>query len=132
MTATKTHVDFLELTLPFSILPKTIKPTQITCRSQTLLDNIFINELHFNIITGNTTTDISDHLTQHVAIPGNWHTEISSQDICRRNYKNHNSDKFKGDFNTINWINLSSDKNVDDAYDSFLDEIEKIINKASK
>ena len=32
-------------------------------------------------------TDISDHLTQFVPTPGDWHTELSSQDIYRRNYK---------------------------------------------
>ena len=63
-------------------------------------------------------------------MPGDLHTELSSQDIHRRNYKNLNSDKFKENFNKINQTNLFSDKNVDDAYDSFLDEAEKkIINK---
>ena len=70
-------------------------------------------------------TDMSDHLTQFVPIPGDWHTELSSQDIYRRNYKDLNSDKFKEDFNKFNLKNLFSDKNVDDAYDSFLDETEK-------
>ena len=117
--------DFLELMLSFSFLPRIIKPTRITLRSQPLIDNIFINELQSNIVAGNITTDISDHLTQFVAIPGDLHTEISSQDIHRRNYKKLNSDKFKENFNKINWKNLFSDKNVDDAYDSFLDEAEK-------
>ena len=125
----KNTCDFLESTLSFSFLSRIIKLTQITLRSQILIDNMFINELHSNIVAGNIITDISDHLIQFVAIPGHWHTETSSQDIYRRNYKNLNSDKFKGDFNKINWTNLFSNKNVNDAYDSFLDETEKIINK---
>ena len=125
----KNTCDFLELMLSFSFLPRIIKPTWITSRYQILIDNIFVNELHSNIVAGNITTDISDHLIQFVAIPDDWHTEISSQDIYKRNYKNLNSDKFKEDFNKINWRNLFSDKNVDDAYDSFLDKTEKIINK---
>ena len=111
--------------LSFSFLPRIIKPAWITSTSQTLIDNIFINELHSKIVVRNIITDISDHLTQFVAIPGDWHTEISSQDIYRRNYKNLNSDKFKEDFIKINRTNLFSEKNVDDAYDSFLDETEK-------
>ena len=125
----KNTSDFLELLLFFSFLPRIMKPTQITSRSQTLIDNIFYNELHSNIVAGNITTDISDHLTQFVAIPGDWHTEIKNQEIYRRNYKNLNSDKFKKDFNKINWTNIFADKNVDDAYDSFLEETEKILNK---
>ena len=119
-----TH-DFLELMFSFSFLPTIIKPTWITLRSQPLIDNISINELHSNIVADNVTTDISDHLTQFVAIPGDWHTEIFSQDIYRRNYKNLNSDKFKQNLNKINRTTLFSDKNVDDAYDSFLDETKK-------
>ena len=94
-----------------------------------MIDNIFFNEIQANIISGNITTDISDHFTQFVAIPADWHTEISTEDIYRRNYKNLNSDNFKDEFGRINWANLFLDKNIDDAYDSFLEETEKLINK---
>ena len=117
------------LMFSFSFLQRIIKPTQTTLISHTLIDNIFINELHSNTVAGSITTDISDHLTQFVAIPGDQLTEISSQDIYSGNYKNLNSDKFKEDFHKINWRNLFSGKNVDDAYDSSFQETEKIINK---
>ena len=115
--------------LSFSFLPRIVKPTRITPRSQTLIDNIFFNEIQSNITAGSITMDISDHLTQFLAIPDDWHSEITSEDIYRRNYKNLNSDKFKEEFGRINWTNLFLDKNVDDAYDSFLEETEKLINK---
>ena len=125
----KNTCDFLELILSFSFLPRIVKPTRITPRSQILIDSIFFNEIQANIIVGNITTDISDHLTQFVAMPGDWHTEISTEDIYRRNYKNLNPDNFKDEFGRINWGNLFLDKNIDDAYDSFLEETEKLINK---
>ena len=59
-----------ELMFSFSFLQRIIKPTQTTLISHTLIDNIFINELHSNTVAGSITTDISDHLTQFVAIPG--------------------------------------------------------------
>ena len=37
---------------------------QITANSKTLTDNIFYNDVTNNIISGNITTSISDHLTQ--------------------------------------------------------------------
>ena len=125
----KNSGDFLELMLSFSFLPRIIKPTRITSRSKTLIDNIFINEHYSNIVAGNITTDISDHLTQFVAIPGDWHAEMQGQETYRRNYKKLNSGKFKEDFNKINWINLLTGKGVDDAYDTFLEETEKLIDK---
>ena len=45
------------------------------------------------------------------------------------NYNKLNHDKFKEDFNKINWTNLFSVDNIDTAYDSFLDQVEKLIDK---
>ena len=77
-----------------------MNPTRITPRSQTLIDNIFYNEVQSKIIAGNIATDISDHLTQFIAIPGR-HTEHLNADIYRRNYKTLNHDKFNEDLNKI-------------------------------
>ena len=126
----KSTSDFLELMLSFSFLPQIIKPTRITPGSQTLIDNIFLNELYSNVIAGNITTDISDHLTQFVAIPAQKHfLENKKQDVYKRNYKNFDYIKFKEDFNKISWKNLFAVDNVDTAYDLFLEKIQKLIDK---
>ena len=96
----KNKCNFLELMLYFSFMPQIMNPTRITPRSQTLIDNIFCNEVQPKIIAGNITTDISDDLTQFIVIPGR-HTEHLNEDIYRRNYKTLNHDKFKEDFNKI-------------------------------
>ena len=88
--------------LSFSFLPRIIKPTRVTLRSQTLIDNIFYTELDKNILAGNITTDISDHLTQFVAIPVQGPLSPEKNDIYKWNYKNFNSEKFKENFNKIN------------------------------
>ena len=77
-----------------------MNPTRTTPRSQTLIDNIFYNEVQPKIIVVNIATDISDHLTQFIAIPGR-HTEHLNADIYRRNYKTLNHDKFNEDLNKI-------------------------------
>ena len=125
----KNTCDFLEHMLSFSFLPRIIKPTCITPRSQTLIDNIFYAELDKNILAGNITTDISDHLTQFVAIPVQGPLSTEKNDIYKRNYKNFNSEKFKEDFNKINWKNLFSNASVDNAYDSLPEEAHKLIDK---
>ena len=117
--------------LSFSFLPRLIKRTRITPRSQTLIDNIFFNGIQANIVTGNIVTEISDHLTQFISIPHEGIIDIKNNnaDIYRRNFKNLNHDKFKEDFNKINWKNLFSADNTDTAYDSFLDNFEKLLDK---
>ena len=111
-------------------MPRIIKPTRIAPRSQTLIDNIILQwSSQPNIIAGNITSDISDRLTQFLAIPEDWHTEIPRDDVYRRNYKNLNFDKFKEDFDKIDWATLFSVKNIDVAYDFFLQESDKLTNK---
>ena len=117
--------------LSYSFLPRIIKPTRITPRTKTPIDNISFNGLQSNIIAGNITTDISDHLTQFISIRHEGIPDIENYNtnICRRNYNKLNHDKFKEDFNKINWTNLFSVNNIDTACDSFLDQVEKLIDK---
>ena len=125
----KNTCDFLESMLSFSFTPKIMNPTKITPRSQTLIDNIFYNEVQPKIIAGNIATDISDHLIQFIVIPGKWHTEHLNEDIYRRNYKTLNHDKFKGDFHKIDWATLLYGNNINVAFDNFLEKVGSLINK---
>ena len=119
----KNTCDFLELMLSFSFMPEIMNPTRITPRSQALTDNILYIEVQPKIIAGNIATDISDRLIQFIAIPGKWHTEHLNEVIYRRKYKTLNHNKFKEDFNKIDWATLLSDDNIDVAYDNFLEKL---------
>ena len=114
--------------LSFSLMLRIMNPNRITPRSKTLIDNIFYNEVQSKIIAGNIATDISDHLTQFIAIPGRY-TEHSNEDIYRRNYKTINQDQFKEDFNKIDWATLLPGNNIDVAYNNFLENVEDLISK---
>ena len=56
---TNKFVDSLALNL---VIPVTSHPTRITAHSNTLMDNIFSNFIDPDIISGNLTATISDHL----------------------------------------------------------------------
>ena len=47
---------------PMLFFPRTNSLTQITANSQTLIDNIFCNDVTKNIVSGNITASISGHL----------------------------------------------------------------------
>ena len=110
-------------------MPKILNPTRIIPRSQTLIDNIFYNEVQPKIIAGNIARDISHHLIQFTAIPGKWHTEHLNENIYRRNYKTLNHYKFKEGFNKTDWVTLLSGNNIYVTYDNFLEKVENLINK---
>ena len=56
--------EFLDSLASNSFIPLILQPTRITSHSNTLIDNIFSNVIDPDIISGNLTATISDHLSQ--------------------------------------------------------------------
>ena len=54
--------DFLDSLASNSIIPYILQPTNLTSHSKTLTDKIFSKILSSEIISGNITATISDHL----------------------------------------------------------------------
>ena len=61
--------EFLDSLASNSFIPLILQPTRITSHSNTLIDNIFSNVIDPDIISGNLTTTISDHLPRFAIIP---------------------------------------------------------------
>ena len=60
--------EFLDSLASNSFIPLILQPTRITSHSNTLIDNIFSNVIDPDIILGNLTATISDHLPQFAII----------------------------------------------------------------
>ena len=61
--------EFLDSLASNSFISLILQRTRITSHSNTLIDNIFSNVIHPDIISGNLTATISNHLPQCVIIP---------------------------------------------------------------
>ena len=48
--------------------PLITSPTRVTSKTKTLIDNIFYNEFCSNIVSGNLTVGVSDHMPQFALI----------------------------------------------------------------
>ena len=55
-----------------SIIPYILQPTRLTSHSKTLIDNIFSNILSSEIVSGNLTATIFDHLPQFLFAPNTF------------------------------------------------------------
>ena len=60
--------EFLDSLASNSFIPLILQPTRITSHSNTLIDNVCSNVIDPDIISGNLTAIISDHLPQFVII----------------------------------------------------------------
>ena len=61
--------EFLDSLASSIFFPYIIQPTWVTSNSKTITDNIFSNIISTDIISGNLTTTISDHLPQFLIAP---------------------------------------------------------------
>ena len=70
--------EFLDSLASNSFLQYILQPTRLTSHSKTLIDNIFSNVISHEVISGNITATISDHLPQFLSVP-NVFSNPSSQ-----------------------------------------------------
>ena len=95
--------NFLDTILSQYILPFITTPTRITRNTETLIDNIFYNKPLNDIMSGNLSSIISDHLIQFLIEPSKF-TEKSPQMVYKqRCYKNFDKLQFRADLIKVNW-----------------------------
>ena len=70
--------QFLDSLSSTSFIPYVLQPTRITSRSKTLIDDIFSNIISPEVVSGNVTATISDHMSQFLFTP-NVLSKSSSQ-----------------------------------------------------
>jgi hypothetical protein len=61
--------EFLDIMTSNFHLPTISSPTKINKKHDTLIDNIFTNKFNPDIISGNLTVEISDHLSSFAIFP---------------------------------------------------------------
>ena len=125
---TDIELYFDELT-DTNFTPLITSPTRVTSKTKTLIDNIFFNEFCSNIVSGNLSVGISDHMPQFALIPTKT-SNISNQRIPEkrygRKYKNINLDNMNKDLYNINW-NINGMKDANQYGDNFLNVFDQIL-----
>ena len=61
--------DFFDIMTSNFLMPSIVIPTKINIVKNTLIDNIFTNQISPDIRSGNISTTISDHLPSFLVIP---------------------------------------------------------------
>ena len=111
-------------------IPLILQPTRITSHSTTLIDNIFSNVIYPDIISGNLTATISDHLPQFAIIP-NMFGNISGNKskIYERGWSKFDRENFILDYFSVDWEVLLKidEKNVDNSTKMYLDRISMLL-----
>ena len=129
----KNTPDYGHILYSHAFFPKINSPTWITPYSKTLIDNIFYNNVTKNIISGNITTSISDHLTQFLLISNQ--NPLSKNQMLntdeKRSFRNINSMAFEEDLKRVNWNEALtlSEENPNSLFKTFLNIVNRLIDK---
>ena len=99
--------EFLDSLVSNSFIPLILQPTRITGHSNTLIDNIFSNAIDPDIISGNLTATISDHLPQFSTIL-NIFGNISGNksNTYERDWSKFDQKDFFLDYFSVDWEDL--------------------------
>ena len=107
-----------------------LQPTRLTRHSKTLMEKIFLNILSSEIISGNLTATISDHLPQFSFAP-NIHSvpSYNRSNIFERDWSKFNKENFILDYFEKNWSDVLQldQQNVDLSIESFLNNMNSIL-----
>ncbi len=104
-------LNFLEIMMTNFLLPTITVPTRLNPVNNTLIDNIFTNDINPRIKSGNLTVGISDHLPSFTVIPKGRDTHIpKNHNMYKRDTKNFDRINFILDFLNIDWKLLELDR----------------------
>ena len=86
------------------ILPSITIPTRINPVTNSLIDNIFTNNINPDLKSGNLTIGISDHLPSFMIVPKKNQNHLPKKhNYYKRDTKNFDRENFILDFLAIDW-----------------------------
>ena len=116
------------------ILPYIIQPTRITSHSKSIIDNIFSNYISQEIISGNLTSTISDHLPQFLIAPHIFSNAPNKKsNIFKRDWYKFSREEFILDYFAIDLADLLKLQNNDTntTFQNFFDSMNRVLDKHS-
>ena len=123
--------EFLGSLASNSFVPLILQPTRITSHSNTLTDNIFSNVIDPDIISGNLTATISDHLPQFAIIPNMFGNILGNKsNIYERDWSKFDQENVILDYFPVDWEDLLKidDLNADNSTKIYPDKIDMLLN----
>ena len=123
--------SFVDLMYSSSFFPTINSPTRVTTTSETLIDNIFYNNITKTIVSGNIASSISDHLTQYLIIKHEQINPVSRKQIEINSFRNYDKDIFSADLKGVDWINYLqiNQNNPHHSFELFINKVDLIFNK---
>ena len=122
--------NFLLSLQSVNLLPTIDKPTRVYNNSATLIDNIFVNNLENDCLSGNIVSDLSDHYTQFCILRLSRDT-IKPHKSVRRDYSRFSEARFLSDLSGVDWERpvTENNNNIDQSFSALHSKLNETIDK---
>ena len=122
--------NFLNMMNSNYLLPYILKPTRVTDRSATLIDNIFANTYNSNALSGNLVTKISDHFPQFLIIE-DLKVNYASLNYYKHDYSHFSEETFVDEVSHLDFSSIYnySNLNTNGKFDLFYNQIDSVCKK---
>ena len=118
--------DFINTISSYSMCPSITRPTGITTKSATLIDNIFTNS-HTKQTSGIILYDLSDHLPIFISTNFKIHKDIQENDDTEiRDMNDNNIQLFKQKLGEVNWSSVCSSDDANMSYVKFMEKFQEL------
>ena len=124
--------EFINSLSSYRYLPYILHSTRVTSHLQTIIDNIFSNYVSKEVVSGNLTSTISDHLPQVLFIPSMFSDNPATKsNIFERSWKNFNQAEFVMDYFDKDWSSILNLKlgNVNVSMKNFVNNMNDLLDK---
>ena len=124
----KDSQDFVDYMYSHSMFPCINKPTRVTAKTATLIDNIFTSDIgNDHALSGILYSDITDHFPVFYIDYG-CETSCQHRPIMRRNFSQQNCEHFSATLQNYDWISIMNATDPQEAYTLFHNEFSNIYN----
>ena len=123
---------FFENMMATHLLPTITIPTKINKKNSTIIDNIFTNQINPDMLSGNLTVGISDHLISFFIIPNDNQNHLPKKhNLYTRKTKNLDRINLILDYLDIDWDSKlkADDKNVNKTTNIFFHEMNSLLDR---
>ena len=111
---------FLEFNLDLDLMPTITRPTRVTQKSATLIDNVFISKkLQSKFASNILIDDISDHFLSIVFLRDQKLCKKETVKIQTREINNSKINELKSIIDKVNWEENLNELNANESFNSF-------------
>ena len=124
----KNTSDFYDMLSSYSYKPCILQPSRVTSHSNTLIDNIFVNQSNCSSDGGNLTSSISDHFLQFTFLDVFGKILPKPETKSKRDFRNFKNEEFVEELANIDWNSVYNEPNIDVAFNVFYNNIDSLLN----